>query len=348
MSIAPQRQAVSLHTHNGIQLYQYQPENTTSLQWGRTLRDVSKATITLPPDDHLDDLQIVPGLHWASVWDVEGDRLLWTGPIQQPTLDRSGLTLVAADVGSLCARTRVPITKRWEATDPAVIAAELWDGVIANHNLNVEPIVRPDPEGEPFDFSVTADTEYVSDVISRLVGLGLRWTVVSGTPILGPAGKKPVAALSNDHFLGDGLQLRRDITSSANDILLRSGDSKVYGRVPMAGLNYQAIVQVDDIFGAGNAERATYEYAKHHAAIHDSITLPGSTQLHPDAPIRIEELIPSARWSIEAFGQLWLMELDDVSVSLGDAAGTSVSMEQVVTLPELDKLMTSTSTGGAQ
>lgn len=345
MSIAPQRQAVSLHTHDGIQLYQYQPENTAGLSWGRVLRDVSKATITLPPDDHLDNLQIVPGQHWASIWDVDGDQLLWTGPVQQPTLDRSGLTLAAADVASLCARTRVPITKRWDATDPAIIAAELWAGVIANHNLNIHPIVRPDPEGEPFDFNVTADTEYVSDVINKLVGLGLRYTVVAGTPILGPAGKKPIGALSNDHFLGDGLQLRRDITTSANDILLRAGDAKVYARVPMAGLNYQAIVQVDDIFGAGNAERATYEYAKHHARIHDSITLPGATQLHPDAPIRIAELIPSARWSVESFGQLWLMELESVDVNQADAS-TSVSMDQVVELPELDKLTTSTGTGG--
>lgn len=339
MSIAPERQAVSLHTHSGIQLYQYIPENTAALTWSRDLREVSRSTLKLPADDHLQRLDIVPWQHWASIWDIDGDQLLWTGPIQRATLNRESLQLTATDCAAFAGRTRVPITKRWEATDPAHIAAELWNAMIENHNLNVQPIIRPDPEGEPFDFAVEADSSLMSDVISKLVGLGLRWTVVAGIPILGPVSRKPVWSLSQDDFLGQGLQLTRDGALSANDILLRAGDAKVRARVPMADLNLQTIVDVDDIFGPGNAERATLEYARHYASIRDSVTVPGGTELHPAANVRVEELIPSARGTVDAYGQLTLLELESVDVAItGEGCTTSVSMEAVVELPELADL----------
>lgn len=335
--ITPQRQAVSLHTHRGVQLYQYLPERTESIEWSRTLRDVSRATIKLPPDDHLDKLDIVPWLHWASIWDVSDTRMpLWTGPVSGADLDRNGLTVTVRDCAVFMGKTRIPITKQWEATDPAYIAAELWKSLADNHGLNISPIVRPDPEGQPFDFQVKANTDTMDTVIRQLVDLGLRWTVVRGVPILGPASKKPIVSLGQQDFLGDGLRLSRDGSQAANDILLRNSDAIAHARVDMAGLNLQSIVTIDKLSGVSNAERAAYEQAKHYAQIHDSVTLPQGSELHPEAPVTIEQLIPSARFTVSAYGLRTLVELEGMTCSLAPGkASTSVSMESVTVLPEL-------------
>lgn len=340
MTIAPERQAVSVHTHRGVQLYQYLPDKTGSLEWGRTLRDVSRATIKLPPDDHLEKLDIVPWLHWASIWDMDDDRMpLWTGPIMHPVLNRNSLTLEVRDCAAFMSKTNVPFTKSWEATDPAYIAAELWKALIDNHGLNITPIVRPDPEGQPFDFAVQADTDSMDTVIQQLVSLGLRWSVVRGVPILGPASKKPIESLGQQDFLGDGLELSRDGSQSANDILLRNSDSIARARVPMAGLNLQSIVTIDKQRGVTNAERAAYEQAKHYAQIHDSVTLPQGSELHPSAPVTVDQLIPSTRFTVSGYGLRTLVELENMSCSVAPGAvKTTVSMESVVTLPELARI----------
>lgn len=350
MSIAPERQAVSIHTHGGVPLYQYLPSRIIEIEWGRTLRDVSIATLTLPPDDHIDNLDIVPWLHWVSIWDVENDTMpLWTGPIINPAIDRNSLTITAKDHAAFMGKTNVPFTKAWEATDPAYIAKELWEAMADNHNLNVTPIVRPDPDGQAFDFQVKADTDSMDKVIRQLVDLGLRWTVVRGVPILGPASKKHIQDLGQDDFLGDGLRLSRDGSQSANDILVRNQDAIARARVPMAGLNLQSIVTVDNLSSAGNAERAAYEQAKHFAQIHDSVTVPQGSELHPDAPVVLDDLIPSTRFTVTAYGLRTLVELENMNCTVGsDGSKTVVSMESVLELPELTTInMTSSGQAGA-
>jgi hypothetical protein len=345
MTIAPERQAISIHTQKGVQLYQYLPARTMGIEWGRILRDVSRATVTLPPDDHLAELDIVPWLHWVSIWDVNDSRMpLWTGPLMRPRINRNSLTLEVWDCAAFMMKTRVPFTKAWEATDPAYIAAELWEAMTDNHGLNVTPIVRPDPEGQPFDFQVKADTNTMDTVIRQLVDLGLRWTVVKGVPILGPASKKHIQDLGAQDFLGDGLELSRDGSQSANDILLRNSDAIARARVPMAGLNLQSIVTIDKQEGASNAERAVYEQAKYFSQIHDSVTVPQGSELHPEAPVVLDDLIPSTRFTVTAYGLRTLVELEDMKVAAtSGAVTTTVSMESVVELPEL-----STVTGSGQ
>ncbi len=337
MTITPERQAISIHTHTGKPLYQYLPERTTGIEWGRTLRDMSTATVTLPPDDQLAKLEIIPWLHWISIWDVNNISMpLWTGPIMRPRINRNSLTLEARDCAAFMAKTRIPFTKAWEATDPAYIAEELWGALTDNHGLNVTPIVRPDPEGQPFDFQVKADTNTMDTVIRQLVDLGLRWSVVKGVPILGPASKKHIQDLGENDFLGDGLELSRDGSQSANDILLRNSDAIARARVPMSGLNLQSIVTIDNQQGASNAERAVYEQAKYFSQIHDSVTVPQGSELHPEAPVMLDDLIPSTRFTVTGYGLRTLVELENMTVSVGSGPGrTTVSMESVVELPEL-------------
>lgn len=322
MIVSP-RQAVSLHTYSGIQLGQFLPEQQLSLSWGRELKQTSKCQLLVPFDETLLDT-ITPWLQWISVFD-DNDALLWQGPIQQPTANRNGITITALDPSSLAGATRVPITKRWDAADPATIAGELWKGVIDNHGLALKPVIRSDPEGSPFDYGVQADTAMVDTKISELVNLGLKWTVVAGTPLLGPAPLKPILTLSEDDFMGDpGIELTRDGSKTFNDVLLRAKDTISRQRRDMGGLNRQTIVNVDSLSGVSNADRAAAQYVQQYAGIRTVITLPKDVEFHPDASVGIEQLIPSTRFVIEAYGIRELIMLDSVTV---ECASGSVSVK---------------------
>ena len=352
--IVGQHQAVSIHTRTGVPMFQYLPSQITDGVWARDSRDTSRCSLTLPPDDHLEKLEIIPWLHWASVWDMDApndEALLWTGPIMSATLNRQSLQIEARDCSAFMTRTRIPMTKRWDATDVALIAAELWQDMLELHGINQQPVIELDPDGNVFNYSTVAEEQMVSDAMEELVGMGLRWTVVSGVPILGPAPKNAIASLGAEHFAGDGLTLNRDGTSLYNDVLLLAGDARAHARVPAGGLNLQAIFTRDSVFTVSNTERAVTEAAKYYSAVRDAVTLPGGSQLAPDAPLDIKQLIPSVRVNVTAYGQTYRMSVEQLQVPMnGD--NISVSMESVIDdLPELANVSSQqlcvSSSGGA-
>jgi hypothetical protein len=331
-----------VHTHDGIQLYAFRPEDLISLTWSRDLRDTSRCELVAPPPwaDFDPTIDIVPWLHWVSVWNARGTDLLWTGPIQKAVGNRKALSISARDVSAYASRTRTPLTKAWDSADASVIAGVMWDMMIELHGLNVNPIRRIDPDGDAFDYKVKADEAMLEGTIKELEGLGLRWTVVAGTPILGPAPKEPLASLGEADFLDDGISLTVDGSGTFNDVLLRGGDALSRAHVQLAGLNLQTIVNVDSMFGVSNVDRATYQYARHTSKIRYSLAVPSGATLHPEAPVSLDELIPSSRFVISAFDLRFLMELESVDVSRSSGnASVQVTMDSVTDeLPELLKL----------
>lgn len=339
--IVTDNQVISLHTYSGVQLAQFGPSDQVGLKWTRDLREVSQCDLSLAAGE-IGVADVVPWLHWVSVWDLDRTALLWTGPVLKATESLSGVTLTCRDIGSLMARTRAPITKAWSTADPSRIARELWLAMIEHHNVKSTPITRVDPEGDPFDFTVEADTKMLDSVMSDLVGLGLRWTVVAGTPILGPMPAEPIATLGEADFIGADIQVVRDGSVTYNDVLLRGADYSSRARVALSGLNLQTLVNADDMFGISNVDRAVKQYARHTASIRDALTLPSGITLHPDAPVSIDELVPSARFIIEARGLRSLMELETVEVTRGSGENTvSVSFESITELPELAEVSSS-------
>lgn len=320
MLIGPQ--IVAVHTISGVPLYQFQPSDTGSLTWRRELSEVSTAEIGVPT--RLVDT-ITPWLHWLSVWDANGTTLHWTGPIQKVVYGRDSTAVSAVDIAALTGRTRVPLTKQWEATDPALIAAEMWSALLEAHGLRGKPIVRRDPLADPFNYECTADSQMMDKALDELVGLGLSWSVVGGTALLGPAPRTPMAALGEDDFIGGDLTVVRDGSRVFTDVLLRAADDQVRARVNNGGLNLQTIVDLDSIFGVSNADRAARQYLRYCSQIREAVALDGSAKLHPAAPVGIENLVPSARVTVEAYGTLTLMELQSVEVTTS-ANGTEVAV----------------------
>ena len=321
-------QIVSLHTAaSGVQLYQFTPSDTESVSWRRELSEVSTASV-LVPTRLVED--IVPWLHWMSVWDSNGDTLHWTGPVQTVTYSREATTIEAVDTAALLSRTRVPLTKAWEAADPAEIAAELWSAMFEAQRLVGNPIVRRDPLNDPFDFVCVADEQMLDRLMDDLVGLGLSWSVVAGTALLGPAPRTPIAALGEDDFVGGDLELIRDGSRMFTDVLLRAADDQTRARVNVGGLNLQTIVDVDSLFGVSNADRAARQYLRYCSSVRDAVSVNGSAVLNPASPLTLQSLVPSARVTVSAYGVVSLMEIQSVDASFDDGDfSVAINLESV-------------------
>lgn len=327
MPVITPGQYVSIHSLRGVQMYQWQPSDQQQLQWGRQLRDVSKASLTLgtlmTDDDNFPD--IYPWVHWCSIW--SGDwtpKLYWTGPVQKVTANRYGGSINASDVSAYLGKTRCPLTKSWDAVDPCIPAGELWDRLIELHGLSIDPVLRQDPWGDHFNVTTKSDVEMLDKTIKNLEQMGLRWSVIAGTPLLGPMPYQPIASLDENDFTGEaGISLIRDGTATANDVLLRGGDNLARARIDLSNLNLQSIVTIDNMFGVSNVMRATQQYVRQTGMIKTDIDVPSNAVLRPDANVDIDQLIPSARFAISAYGVRLRMELESINVA---ASGSDVQV----------------------
>jgi len=327
---------IAVRTAGGTQLYQFPASDQITTMWTRESHEVSRCELAIPtPLDNIPDL--VPWLHWVDVWDDTGSQLYWSGPIQQATIARTQTSISARDMASLFTRTRCPMTKKWDITDPAFIAQEFIEAMVTLHGLNVQTQAYADPLGDQYDYSSTKDAVMLSSTIDDLVNLGLHWTVVSGIPLLGPMPRKPIASFNENDFVGDALTIVRDGTASFNDVVVRVKDAISQAIVPMGGLQLQTIVNVDSVSSVSNADRAAKQYVRYTGSIKDAVTMPNGAVLHPSAPVDISQLIPSTRYVIEAFGVLANVELTRVEVNHSvDAATVNVTMVAVDDeLPEL-------------
>lgn len=331
-------QHVVLHTYDGIQVAQFTSERQLSLRWNRALREVSTLDLTVPTTSGYDIPTVTPWMHWASVWDEHVNTCYWTGPVLRAARTHTSLTLKAADIAAYLKRTRCPVDRAWEARNPATIAAELWEMMAEARQFNTRPVVLRDPRGHVFDFTATRDAEALDQTFNKLVQLGLYWSVVSGQPVFGPAPLEPFRALGEEHFQSDSIALVRDGSNTFNDIVVRASDTISRARKDLGGLQLENIVNLDDVAGVGNADRAAQEYVRQLGGIRDSIEMPSGAVLAPDAPVDIQELIPSVRINVEAFDLLQTFELENVSVALapGQIPQTAINLEGVNDdLPEL-------------
>lgn len=339
MTVVDPWQSAVVHTAGGVQLHQFHPDQQRSVRWTRSLRETSVCDLEVPaiPDINPRDA-VTPWRDWVSIWDSAGRNLYWTGPIVHAEGDHDTMTVNAMDVSVFGKATNVPITKRWETTDPADIAAELYRHMARQHNLPLRPLVRRDPEGDPFDFDCQQDEENITSVIDALSRLGLYWSVVSGVPVFGPASATPQVALAEADFEAGGLRWVRDGRESFNEVLVRGADDLARANVEMGGLHLQKIVNIDDMFAVGNVQRAAVQQVRQTGFIRDAITVPGGAKLLADAPVDIGELIPSTRFSVEAFGMQYVVELEGVECrAVSGEVSVGVDLESVKVRTDLDK-----------
>lgn len=315
-------QIVSLHTLTGMNIFQFTPNDYETLVWGREQNNASAMELDLPPLQGIDRLpDIAPWLHWLTIWDGGDSSVMWSGPIQKVTSSRKGMILNAKDHGAYLARTRAPTSKQWDKTDPALIAAELWQQMIETQGLKVMPIAATDPytggSGNRYDFTAIKDDKMLDQMISDLVNLGMVWTVLSGVPIIGPINSRiPVASLSDVDFTGlDDIQLTRDGSLTYNDILVKIEGNNVQVGTDYYGQRLQLLKTLNHLSDVSDATAAARAYLRHYGDARTILTMPGGVILHPNAAVTLDQLVPSARFIIETQGLRQRMQLTSMDVT---------------------------------
>lgn len=312
--------------------------------WGREAREVSRCEFVVVNSAAPQLIENVrPWYHEVSVWDA--GTQVWKGPIQRIEIEEATTKIICRDLSTYMWRTRVPITRTWSDLDPSEIAAPLWEAMLELHKIKAAPIVLANVTGETFTYSAVADSKKLNQVMDDLTKLGLHWTVVAGTPILGPPPTNPIATLGACDFLV-ALQIIRDGTGTYNDVRLRGKNFSQTAMVDLAGLHLQELVSLDDVFGVSNIQKAAQEYVKETGTIRDVLVVPGQASLHPDAPVKLSDLVPGNHFRVDARGLSTLMRLDQVQVAT-DATkyDVQVTLESVVASSEIAQLIGSEGAG---
>lgn len=302
----------TVHTVDGRGLGVIPCSVMSGITWGRESREVSGCDIDMMTEgdpELLEDLR--PWVHWVTVW--HGERPVWTGPIQSVRIGRVTSKITARDPSTFMWRTRVPVTRTWADTDPTGIAASMLASMNDLHHIDAVPIVLPGIT-ESFTYSATADSRMIHQAMDDLVKLGLEWTVVAGRFVLGAFSEDPVAELAECDFLVD-IDRLRDGSGTFNDVRIQGQNWAQTARAPLAGLNLQTLVSLDDVFGVSNIQKAARLYAQEVAAIRDVLVVPSGASLHPEAQITLDDLVPGKVFKVSANGIANLMKVDQMQVS---------------------------------
>ena len=346
--VTPEQQVV-LRDTEGHQLMQWLSEDFTQLSWGRELRATSKCSLSAGSvlDRKGNAPPIVPWKHWLDVYSTDPTpRLYWTGPIQTISMDEYSTDINCSDVSVYSEVTRVPLTKSWDGVDPSVPALEMWNAMLTRQGLpHVVPIPRVDPYGNRFDCRWVKGEKLMNQMIQDLEQMAFKWTVVGGVPVLGPMPEDPIASLDKDDFVGRGLKLTRDGSRTFNDILLRGADEIASARKELYGLNLETIINLDTMFGLTNVNAAAREYVDMTGRFVNSISTPGGAVLNPHVNLDVNQLVPSVRFAVTAFGVRSTMELESLQVMCQSGqAQTAVTLTEVPDRTEIGDMLI---TGGS-
>lgn len=287
--------SISFHDRNGTPVVDVPCRDIRSVAWSRELSEVSRTVITGNAFTAPEPLeQLHPWAHHASVF---RDGLpVWTGIIQVIQGDRDSWQVTARDYGCLMWRTATPIARQWRSTDPARMAADLFNAMYGHHLLpDAEAAVFPTTA--VYDYEVTAKRQRMDQAMSDLVKLGVDWTVFRGRPVVMPTIRTKTllhpVGWADCHF-SEELKVKRDGTRFYTDIILRGKNFTARATRDVAGLLLQDVVAMDDLFGADNIRKAADQLVARRSAIRLQVIVPSGATLSPDSDVGINELMPGA------------------------------------------------------
>lgn len=304
---------ISIHTVDGRRIGDIPCAASPKVNFGREIREVSGCDFSIHTESDPELVEeLRPWLHWITVWD--GSTSVWTGPIQK-IIPSVGISEVnAKDVATFMWRTRIPKTKAWLELDPAEIAVELWVAMLDHHGIKATPSTNIKVSGHKFTYNVTADSKMIYQAMDDLVKLGLEWSVVAGTPVLGKVSTDPVTRLAECDFLAQISRIR-DGSNLFNNVRVQGKNFAQTVKVPLGDLDLQSLISLDDLQGVSNIQRASLQEAEASATLTDLLAIPAGASLHPQAPVMLSDLVPGAHFVVDAQGLTSVVKLDQLAVS---------------------------------
>lgn len=272
----------------------------SSIEWPRTLCEVSRATVSVAAADITGNLgRIAPWAHTLVVH--RNEERVWEGPVRKVSQVRTGLTLAASDVAGWMERRR--IRQRRRSTGSPVITEMEWtiEEAFAPDDPHVTMYARTlggIDLGATVERDVAPSSAYHSDDLASLVSAGGRWTTLGRSIIIWPETfniGSTRTLLPENHLTAD-VEVAEDGDDLATAVATRNDDGV---------MGYAGAVGVDSFYGLVDTLASVPGHAKPAALTARAeslyrrsypgrviIDMPTDTALRPDAPFPMRNLVP--------------------------------------------------------
>ncbi|GAA3172866.1 hypothetical protein [Nonomuraea salmonea] len=268
----------------------------SQVEWSRTLDDTSSASVVVPYGDPECCRVLSQARTWCQDLGLFRDsQLVWQGPVVEIAHDQGQTQLDARDVSQWLFR-RVPRTlldfTGPDAADLSRIAEALVREGYSQDDPNVLAYLHVDDSGILAQKRYAPESGYILDHLREIARTGVDWTVIGHRLII--TGEKPIARLhqlTDDDFLA-GLRVREaGLSAVTSAIVLGQGVRAEAGGIGTCGL-LEYLANEDHILDQESAQAAAEALVDGGDPSPLILEVPDGSQLAPDAPVGIQELIP--------------------------------------------------------
>lgn len=268
------------------------------LTWGRSLDDVSQATVQVPYNccGKLADVR-----SWRSELHVirNGDEV-WCGPITLMPGCRSGTTIIAEDMFAWLGKRVIHLAHAFPASTPVQIAEALIRDGLAPDDPGLLEFLTIIAGGTNQERDYAANSAYVLDSLEDLAKGGIDFTAIGRRLIVMPEGHVlgQTSLLTCENFLGDlcvtddggDAATRTVVTGKApDDTTVISGSAG--GTDPYYGL-LEVLLNDDTVKTAASADAQATGLLASSKPNRLLVQPPSGNALDPKAPVCIDQLVP--------------------------------------------------------
>lgn len=271
------------------------------LQWGRKLDDTSTATVSADATCCTD---LLSGLRtWRhELLIIRDGEEVWTGPIVELTYERDSVQIEARDVTAYLARRSLPGTIDYtQATGlgPADLSTIARTVVVEAFSLldpGVLPYLQVRPTGVSGERKYGADdADYALDKVNELAKTGMDYTVLGRRIILaGETSLTTLPLLTGEDFIGKLRVVEDGYSGATMATVIGKGVIGRYGGVD----DFFGLVEIrlkqETILDQASADAAARAIVLAGNPVPLVIDSTSASQLSPEAPICINELVPGA------------------------------------------------------
>lgn len=319
---------VTLTEWGGRIIWQSTVSTLESVTWGREASEVSKATVqaTLPAGvAHL----LEPWVHLVQVY--RDAVLVWEGIVLRTEAEWGRVTIEASDAGLMFSRRRVPHDRVWRQHDATQVMRTMVEDALGHRDpTNLVENITALPSRLWVTAGWTAAECMVADVVDDLVEQGLAWCVVAGQLLIGPVGAQYTTSQLADRDFDGNMTVVKDGSEVVTDALVTG--QGVWGQWAQLDSPLGVVQAIESADGAVRSEEAREQARR---LVEDAkttprrLTVPSGSRLMPEAPVRIDELVPGVQVPVSSrqTGVVLasMMQLTSVEVS-ADAGGEQVQV----------------------
>ncbi|MGN8942153.1 hypothetical protein [Ligilactobacillus salivarius] len=297
-------------------------EDISDWDFDRVLCDISKASIKIAASPVLCS-RVEPWLHTLTFW--AGSEVAWHGLVTETKAAKGSLTVTASDGACLFKRRRLPSGRFWDQRDASQVMQQLVvDGMGPSDPLHIADHIHALDSRIWVVVNETANSVLVDDVVDDLTEVGLEWTFVGGSLMVGPVGARHRTAPLSDRHLGDDVVVTKVGKDVVTDVLVKGEGVWAQRAIEDDRIVLQSIVKGNKLATVQECETKAQATLDQFAVAPVAVSV-GGAGLRADAPVSLHELVPGVRVPVS-------------SVQTGVRVGCDLMIEKVAYSPDGIKL----------